>query len=172
MAAMAASKLTGTVATARMPAGTVLQVVQDTSSNMVTGSADTRTEVLSATITPSSSSSKILCQYHMSLMGGANETLTYLQRGTTDIYKYTGTDISGTERKATTMGGSMNTGRAWAGITVGAFYLDSPSTTSETTYSVEAFFQGATLYVNRGSGLGSSDEQGGTSTLILMEIGA
>ena len=71
MAAMAASKLTGTVATARMPAGTVLQVVyaQDLTVKTTTDviahddsipQNDEGVEVVSLAITPTSSSSKLV----------------------------------------------------------------------------------------------------------------
>jgi len=158
---------TGAIETGDMPTGSVLQVVQDTSTVLVSASADTRTEILSVAITPISTSSKILIIYHISHASIGNEFLTYLQRGTTDIYKYTGTDITGTERKATTIAGSA--GAVWTADTESATYLDSPSTTSATTYSVEALAN-ATMYVNRTSGTGGTDSGGGTSTLTLMEI--
>ena len=163
-AKLEASAITG----ADLPAGSVLQVVQDTSTVLVSASGNTRTEILSASITPISTSSKILISYHISHASIGNEFLTYLQRGTTDIYKYTGTDITGTERKATTIAGAAS--GAWTADTESATYLDSPSTTSSTTYSVEALADTGTLYVNRTSGTGGTDSSGGTSTLILMEI--
>lgn len=150
--------------------GKVLQVIQDTNTSLVTASNNTRTEILSATITPSSTSSKILCQYHISSGSIGNEFLTYLQKGTTDIYKYTGTGITGTERKGTTI--NHDNGNSWGANNTSAFYLDSPNTTSSQTYSVEALQDISTMYVNRSSGTSSTDSQGGTSTLILMEIGA
>ena len=55
-------------------------------------------------------------------------------------------------------------------------FLDSPSSTSETTYKVQATDRdtgGGTFYLNRGSTDGDgSNKSRGTSNIILMEIGA
>ena len=154
---------TGAIETGDMPTGSVLQVVQDTSTVLVSASADTRTEILSVAITPISTSSKILIIYHISHASIGNEFLTYLQRGTTDIYKYTGTDITGTERKATTIAGSA--GAVWTADTESATYLDSPSTTSAITYKTQAKnSEGRIMYLSWGTN--------GKAYITLMEIGA
>jgi len=58
--------------------------------------------------------------------------------------------------------------------TMNLFYMDSPSTTSTITYNVWAMYYGAsTLYTNRVAGWANQvgSYELGTSTLILMEIG-
>ena len=136
--------------------GKVLQVVSATTST----SASTATNVfldtnLTATITPASASNKVLVLVSQngvikSLGNAANSVGLRLVRGATTIFSpglyffYTGTAIDN-------MGG------------VGMTYLDSPSTTSSTTYKTQFNSQNnsATAYVQ---------DQGATSSIVLLEI--
>ena len=152
--------------------GKVLQVVSTSVTTLITASSDTKFSIMSASITPSSSSSKILVQYFVSHEIGNNEFLTYLDRGVTPISHYTGGDITGYERGGSTMGGSAPSDYTWSGGVSSCVYLDSPSTTSATTYTVYGFRNGATAYVNRSRGTNSGDSQGGSSGIVLMEIAA
>jgi len=148
-----------TLSRSNMPAGTVLQVVNTTSatygSNTSTSYADTG---LTASITPTSASNKILVIVSLSGVGksGFNTSSKYqLVRGATAIL---GID-NGT--------GFTNT-TAFSICSATANYLDSPATTSATTYKVQYGIDvsGGTAYINY------SLNNVTTSTITLMEIAA
>lgn len=124
---------TGTLPKARLPAGSVLQVVQGTFSTQtsLTGATLTATG-LTATITPTNATSKILvttfipacnsstaANAYFSLLrngSGINSSAYFQSSGGTNILPYT------------------------------AVYFDSPATTSATTYSISAITAaGATM---------------------------
>ena len=146
--------------------GKVLQVVQGTSSTAVTIASTTFTDSgLSATITPSSSSSKVLAfvmqdfyAYRAYQYAGMSARL---MRGATEVfvsYK-SGTDLAG-----------LGTSSASADNALHGYlpmnYLDTPATTSATTYKVQ-------MKVNTTANSASVDTRGTiVSTLILLEIGA
>ena len=139
---------------AQMPAGSVLQVVQGTASGGInTTSTNFTATGLDATITPISSSSKILV-----LVSGWMAVPASLHHAALTIY-----------RGSTALGNSYGFGNfytASGGYTESMSsinYLDSPSTTSATEYEV---------YLRRGSGSGSVEFGNGArlSTIILMEI--
>ena len=162
---------------AGMPAGAVLQVVQATdqtqtsvAGNRTQAEAD-YTDVVSATITPSSSSSKILVVGKVT-MGGANDSYDFqlfLKRGSTLVGGNTDSSFFGSNYMC---GGSSSTGEA--GNTFSFSYLDSPSTTSATTYTIQ--FNGSensvTYYLNRGYITPGTYhyKSGADSSIILMEI--
>jgi hypothetical protein len=144
-----------------MPTGSVLQVVQATYSTLsVIASTSYVDTGLTASITPTSSSSKILVltsqQGFLRLDASTEqEGFLNLMRGATQI-----TSLGSAQR----MTGSAAQYVPFFG---GIVYLDSPSTTSSTTYKTQAkvattasagniYFQGA----------------GGTSTITLLEIKA
>ena len=163
IAAMAATKLTGQVPDANAPSGSVIQTVYGTpqTSPTVTSSTSYVTTSTTASITPSSSTSKILVIVNGGIsfgdsanQNGVNYATVY--RNSTDIGKSDGTGLTGTYANGVTyndLGGAL-------AISV----LDSPSTTSATTYTVyikvdqsgQAFY-----YAWRGLG-----------TITLMEIAA
>lgn len=146
--------LLNNASTAGFPAGSVLQVVSaaTTTSTSTTSSSYVAVTNLTASITPSSTSSKILVLVNM------------------NIYS----NISGTE-------GAFTIYRAGADLTAGAgfargyigtsdfimqtpmMYLDSPSSTSSVTYAV---------YMKRTQGAGTLQVslRNTTETITLMEI--
>jgi hypothetical protein len=138
-------------------AGNVLQVVQTSQSTEITTSSTSYVDTgLTASITPTNASNKIL--------------VVVLQNG---IIKQTADTTLSLQllRDATQI--ALSTGNAWNGTTdgnqigaVGWTILDSPNTTSSVTYK--------TQYANRtGSGtVGVQWQFGGsnTSTITLMEI--
>jgi hypothetical protein len=150
---IAATQLTGTIAAAALPAGSVLQVVQG--SYAVTTSTATTTLVdtgLTATITPRSTSNKILvifCQSECNNSLANSGFVISLLRGATVI---------GTPAIVAGYGGSSQN------ITIAATFLDSPSTTSAVTYKT----QFARSVVNTGTIAVNGDSS--TSTITLMEI--
>ncbi len=136
--------------------GHVLQVVNSTYSTQTSSSSSTFADTgLSATITPSSSSSKILVIAQVSSCFTTTNTNTELDvnllRDSTQIIATMGG-----------RGGNSSTGGDAIG-TVGCAFLDSPSTTSATTYKCQfkSTQNNATASVQLG---------GTTSTMTLMEI--
>jgi len=179
MAAMAASKLTGALPaisgasltaipaanlTGSLPSGMggkILQVKETTAHSVVVSNPSSYTTLYALTITPSSSSSKILVTtmvggLYLNYGGSVNQTNWRLARGSTAC--------TGGNTSYHTEVGRNNTGtgsRAYINMQV----LDEPSTTSATTYNVQVIRQ-------NGSGGISIGDTSGTSTLTLMEIGA
>jgi hypothetical protein len=153
-----ASLASGVPSAAKLPAGSVLQVVNATVTGQLEASFSSATDLgLSATITPQFSSSKILVLVNCSsctIRTGSTFWHMNLLRGSTNliyIADYIGINGSGTVT-------SPNTS-----------YLDSPATTSATTYKIQGI---------RASGSNSCifNYQDNTypsySTMTLLEIAA
>ena len=142
---------------ADMPAGSVLQVVNGTMNGNFNISTSSRVDVLSLSITPTSSSSKILVEVHLSDVGQNNAAASYgrfiLMRNTTDLIRFVG-QVSYTGTSNSNSVGSCSTS-----------YLDSPSTTSSVTYKV----QGHNV---TGSGIIEVGASSSISTITLMEVAA
>jgi len=150
---IAATQLTGTIAAARLPAGSVLQVVNATySTELTTSSTSYVSTGLTATITPTFSSSKILIIVSnvMNAPAGNNSNFTVF-RGTVS-----GTNLTGAGGFVAFFGSGATTG-----VTLN--YLDSPATTSAQTYTCAYKVSGGSGQVQAGSG---------TATMTLMEIAA
>jgi hypothetical protein len=141
--------------------GKVLQVVSAATSTQAsltsTSYADTG---ITATITPTLATSKILVLISATYLSYRDTTGTVVQtkaqilRGATQIYEnLIATQIEG-----------ASAGTMYTGSTAGYTYLDSPATTSATTYKLQAA---------RNLGVGVFYQQGGTntSTITLLEIG-
>ena len=141
--------------------GKVLQVVNATTSTSVTISTSTFTDTtLTATITPSSTSSKILVlvsQNGIFRSAGDGAFSLRLMRG--------GTTLVNMESLLGYMGGGSS--QIGPGST-STNYLDSPATTSATTYKTQ-FSRDAGTYAVQVSGVGAINA---TSTITLLEIGA
>jgi hypothetical protein len=143
------------IAKASMPAGSVLQVVNANYSTQTSNSTSTAADTgLSATITPTSTTSKILVIVDQGGCGKqtSDTAITVnLLRGSTplgnlgQVVAYTGTT-------------AIN-----AIGTTSATYLDSPATTSATTYKTQflSWQNNASVFVQF---------QSSTSTITLMEI--
>jgi len=143
--------------------GKVLQVVQATYDTSTTIASETMTDTgLSASITPSSSSSRIFVHYlqtaKMSRTGNQLGILFRMLRGATEVYNTSGTGFTWFLN---------NDPIEVYGQYVG-MYVDSPSTTSSVTYKTQARCQ--TTTVPNANVIYQS--AGATSTMILMEIGA
>jgi len=148
--------VTGTVLTNKT-AGTVLQVVNATYSTQIFTSSATYQDVgLTASITPTSSSSKIMCFVDMVGAGkdSANGWVSFkLLRGASSIITFE-LQAGWTNSTASNGIGSCSTN-----------YLDSPATTSATTYKVQ--YCNVTAVGNAYAQIGSA-----SSTITLMEIAA
>ena len=145
------------ITTGNIPTGSVLQVVQGTlTTTATTSSTSFVTTGLTASITPSSSSNKILI-----IVSGYSDISVIGQQIATTIYR------SSTNLAASTNGFSNLYGQSSRIIgSVNMSYLDSPSTTSSTAYA--AYFAsalGGSVVFNQASSIGSS-----LATITLMEI--
>lgn len=159
---MDGSKLTGTqvIPKATLPTGSVLQAVYASTTTQVEASFNSVTDLgLSASITPTSASSKIL------VLVSANGLGT---RGS-------GTNLNGwVVRGSTNIGGfgnyvAFNLGSGGWGASVGI--LDSPATTSSTTYKLQGQRQTGSDNCFFNISLGTAGI-GTISTLTLLEISA
>jgi len=102
-------------------------------------------------ITPSATSSKILVTWniHFAVPAGIYSGGTRLRRDTTTIFVG---DTSSSRTRATNwvVGWNSHGGRnPWS---IGGTYLDSPNTTSATTYSIQYMsgYNASTVYINQG----------------------
>jgi len=153
--------------------GHIIQVVQTVVSNRWVGSSSNNTwndiTGMSCTITPTYSTSKILVQVFMNggPYNGVEKTPWRLVRGATPV----GIGDSGLGGRATGDCGGPN--QYWPPFN-GANYMDSPATTSSTTYKLQ--YNGTTssyFYLNYpASARGSVEAVDATtiSTITLMEI--
>lgn len=151
-------------------AGHVIQVVYN---EHITGTAyttaTTLNDLFSATITPKSATSKILVS--ISVQHGTNNVQNdfglFLKRGSTRI----GGRTNDTPRGGSNIwyAGDDYIGSAaqnqWNLFTASWQYLDSPATTSATTYTVGAYVHNY-FYLNRFAG----GDLGGSSYISLQEI--
>ena len=150
--------------------GKLLQVVSATTNTQTVISTNTYTDTtLTATITPTSATSKILIiysqQYRYQLYaGGTQASGLLLLRGSTTVQSYGASNIlgaAGSQLQAATGGGEVR-------VVVSGNYLDSPATTSATTYKIQL-----QPYTTSSSGLIIANEDTGSiSSITLMEIGA
>jgi hypothetical protein len=138
-----------------MPAGSVLQVVQYSTETAVSTTSSSFTDVtnFTATITPKFATSKILV---MATLNGVFHTAVANQAASFRM-------LRGGSQIAVTLNVSYsNTSIDWGSSSTCLNYLDSPATTSATTYKLQ-------WYSRLGNSVQLSYTQD-TSTLILMEI--
>jgi hypothetical protein len=144
--------------------GKVLQVVQATTSTAVAVSSQTMTDSgLTVTITPSLNTSKVLILVSQQLQlerSGATAIKGgwRLMRGATPIF-----DGAGTNFRAFIIAGTVS--EAYLGGYYALNYLDSPATTSATTYKTQIRREDT-------AGTITGQESSNTSSIIALEIGA
>ena len=153
----------GAVTTAKLPAGSVLQVVSTTKADVFSSSAAGFTDItgLSLSITPTSATSKILVQVVVSVGIAAGNGLFNLVRNSTNIAQSTGSTTNQTM--------VANQGGAYDMQTMPIIFLDSPATTSATTYKIQINPQSSIKYINTRA---TDNYYGGVSTITVMEIAA
>lgn len=172
----------GTLSFADVASAGVVQVkgaFTDAYTTHANTNVDNPADILSVSITPTSASNKILV---MGLFTGnsTNTSVQYLgvklARGATEIGSGDATTRNGTE-------GELHSSDSLSGdyskpTSVSALFLDSPATTSATTYKLQAFanhygasLSNSTLVQNSGGFNYNNKEQGvGTCSLIVMEV--
>jgi hypothetical protein len=148
--------------------GKVLQVVSAVYSTAKTIATTAYTDTdLTASITPSSASSKVLVIVNQqvfqivsaSLMAGLGMKLL---RGATDIFDMSGSDFFSTQYLRASGASALQLTDV-----IPMTYLDSPNTTSSTTYKTQSRLE------NTGSSASSTFQYlGASSSITLIEIGA
>ena len=153
--------------------GGIIQVVQTvkTDTFSVTGNSFSDVTGLTVTITPSSNSNKILIIPSISLAARAGQRHGYrILRGSTAIGVG---DSAGSRTQYTQQEGNMNTD---AGIHSHSFlFLDSPATTSATTYKIQIRNENSTssyfTYINRSHADSDNDTYGrSASSITAFEV--
>ena len=140
-----------------MPAGHIVQIVSATHSTETTSSSTTYSDTgLTATITPTSSSNKVLVVVNQNGLEKDNNDIKMeakLLRGSTDLAVFIGSgSLNTSTSNRTDIGG------------VGFTYLDSPSTTSATAYKTQ--FRAS----HNGSGTIAVQNDTAVASITLMEV--
>lgn len=167
-------EVNGTVkATAFEGAGRVLQVIQTVKTDAFTTTSTSMTDItgFSVSITPRSTSSKILVMVNVSMLSnnGGWGSLINLLRDSTNL---TSSSIGGSADTYNAWnvgggGGMSNNERKYNSPSIS--FLDSPSSTSSLTYKCQLQVNGGstTAYFNR---WGLNTDHAGVSTITVMEI--
>ena len=150
--------------------GGIIQCVQTTLTTGVTYTntsfADIPSPGLSVSITPSSSSNKILVIADISCTGASGQyNMFQLVRGSTNIYRGTDSKTYIGSKIYYPVSDNANEHASQGGIYMS--FLDSPATTSAVTYKVQVRVTGSTGGINRRV---SSDDTSLASTLTVMEV--
>ena len=153
--------------------GGIIQVVSATKTDHFSSSSTSYVDItgLTATITPRSTSNKIHIQVNIQPSAdawGGGAVHLRLVRGSTDI----GSGTDGTSQNGMSFFNSYsnNAGNTLENsVSMAMNFLDSPSTTSATTYKVQGLISnsGYNWYINRGSG---NAAKGASSTITLTEV--
>ena len=154
-------------------AGRLVQVVQDTKYDVSSTTSSSFADIsgLAVTITPKSSSNKILVTAE--LKGWAQNSqmgAVRLRRGSTDIYIGSASD---SREQCSGAGWYANGSPAQVMGTMVINYLDSPNTTSSTTYKLRWRRLSNIAWINRTSYDANNDDNCRTvSSITVMEIAA
>ena len=171
--------LRGDNAWAAAGGGKLLQVVQAIKTDaeaIVTGFTWTDIGDLSVTITPSAATSKVFVMSDFACgSSNAYSMKVRLYRGSTHIYKGDDSDDYVSVTKRLQPYGASNDVYKLENVALG--FLDSPNTTSATTYKLQAACYGSqTMYINRTSTMNAQKALGydsiPASSITVMEIGA
>jgi hypothetical protein len=157
----------GTFAAPASGSGKILQVLQTTLTSTATVTGSTFGSVISLSITPASTSSRIMVLAQLSAGAALNNyPLFRVTRGGSVVFQG---DTAGSRTRITA---GQGTNQA-AGInTVPLMYIDSPASTSSQSYAIEmASHSTGAVYLNRtGTDTDSAAFVRGASSLILIEI--
>jgi len=158
----ASGETTGLKWAAPAGGGKVLQVVQATRTTLLNVTGTSYSDVLSASITPSAATSKVLLMISNPQRTIPSSATT--AQGIWNIVRASTSIVADFTATGHVWGDSGNYG-TWSVFSFN--YLDSPNTTSSTTYKFQVKGDGANTTIQNNYS-GATD---GT-TLILMEIGA
>jgi hypothetical protein len=168
-----ASGVPSSIAKSALPTGSVLQVVNALKTDSFTTNSGSAVDItgLTATITPTSATSKILVITTFFCGSGSSPYAKFkMQRNGTDVFL--GDAFNSSTRQSAAAYAGVD-GVTTQTISVATQYLDSPATTSAVTYKWQvSTFSSRTIYVGRSQN--DSDANGNTtpSSITLMEIAA
>lgn len=145
------------------------QVVSTLKTDTFTTTSTTFTDItgLSVSITPTLSTSKVLVTFTVQAANTASKTgYMQLMRDSTAIAIG---DAAGSRSRSTVL---VRTAEDNIANTVSIMFLDSPATTSATTYKLQGRTEsGATLFINRDNGYGNTAAYSTeASTITVMEV--
>jgi hypothetical protein len=149
--------------------GHVVQVVSATKTDAFSTTSTSYTNVtgLSATITPKFASSKIYVSATVNGNGTPGATMMFMRLTRAGTAILVG-DTAGSRNRSGQSGISADTAATYAYIVSG---LDSPSSTSNLTYTVQVHGSSSTVFVNRSSNDSDSNQIPRTvSSITVMEI--
>ena len=162
-----------TAANVKLPAGCVLQVLSTTKTDTFTTSSTGPIDItgLSVSITPKYATSKILVMFDVHIVGNDSGTGLRLLRGSTNLALG---DASGSRARMTAIGFYSNgaSPNVYSGGQTSMSFLDSPSTTSATTYKLQAqclSTNGININMSRYD-TDNGNASRGSSTITVMEI--
>lgn len=160
------------ISNASVPSGSIIQILSTTKTSVFSTTSTSYTDVtgLTVSITPTSSSSKILVLASVSLGAGNILTSARLVRDSTALSIG---DASGSRIQTSVayVGGGGVSGIDGMAPVQNINYLDSPATTSSVTYKIQMQVSGGTGYLNQ-----ASDDQNAAyrprmaSSITVMEI--
>lgn len=162
----------GKVITSAQPAGSILQVVTTSKTDTFSGGSGAWADVtgLSLSITPSSSTSKILLLSNFTISSTNGYVSVFrLMRNSTAV----GVGDTAGSRSSVAGGAYSYSGSTSYNYTqnFATHFVDSPATTSAITYKVQVFNSGTTVYVNRGvDDTDASYALRGSATITALEI--
>jgi hypothetical protein len=151
-----------------IPSG-VVQVVSTTKTDTFSSSSTSYVDItgMSVSITPSKATSKILVVANLMIGSTATDPITQINlvRGSTSIAQG---DAAGSRTRAAT---GVRVDLSANCLSLGINFLDSPATTSATTYKLQMLMNSGTSYLNRSS----TDSDSAvfarySSTITVMEI--
>ena len=154
--------------------GGIIQVLQSVKTDTAT-TTSTNTFVdtgLSVSITPTSTSSKILIYANLSFSAGDGQNIAWkLVRGSTDIY------LGDADSNRTRVSGSVRvvSGQDADHQNCTSIFLDSPATTSATTYKITwcRTYTTYPIYMNKSYEDDDSDDRTRPpSSILVMEVSA
>ena len=126
--------------------------------------------MLTVSITPSSSSNKILVIGNCQVIGGDAGGGYTILRGSTEIYRG---DADGSRQRfsVTNTYARSDSANYYSGGASQAIFLDSPGTTSSTTYKIQAKIRATALYIGRTNyDLDNDNASRNPSSITVMEI--
>ncbi len=162
---------TGTVSGVGKIGQVIQDVKTDTFSTTAVASSPADITGLSASITPTATSSKVLVMVNIGFVSqnSGHHMSFFLKRGSTHIH----IGDAASNRARATFGTGEN-GVSYVGKAISTAFLDSPSSTSEQTYSVAVGGESAsiTTFINRSSSDtdGTNTEARFASSIILQEV--
>ena len=165
----------GTIATTAT-AGKILQVIQAVKKNRQTINSTTLVDItgMSVSITPSSASNKVLVNYSLVVFSNAVYYALRLLRDSDSTIFIGDENPSATSQNRASFG-SYDSSYVIAD-TIAQSFLDSPNTTSATTYKLQAYSPYSSAYtigINSGVALDNySYMTNGVSTITVMEVAA